>query len=293
MPPLRGCYKIVGMGSAGAVVGTEFSKAGRRPRTYVAYSVVVGVPLLMTVLLAMNPPDITSEGPRLAFLSTQSGLMLPAFALFMASELLLLVLVVALFGGDAIAGEASWGNLRYLLMRPITRGRLFVAKLVVAVVYAWVGVALVTAVGAIAGGIAFGFEGVSVSPFPIFGFEGGLALSASDLVLYLLIATAYVAWMLMSVLAFSFLVGCITDSPAGAVLAGVGMWITMTILDQIESLGSLRNLLPPHYSGNWRWMFTDDRVSPDLWKGSLLTLGYVVVFVAVASWWFRRKDILS
>ena len=178
-------------------------------------------------------------------------------------------------------------------MRPITRGRLFVAKLVVAVVYAWVGVALVTAVGAIAGGIAFGFEGVSVSPFPIFGFEGGLALSAFDLVLYLLIATAYVAWMLMSVLAFSFLVGCITDSPAGAVLAGAGMWITMTILDQIESLGSLRNLLPPHYSGNWRWMFTDDRVSPDLWKGSLLTLGYVVVFVAVASWWFRRKDILS
>jgi ABC-2 type transport system permease protein len=159
------------MATAGAVVGTELYKAGRRLRTYIAFSVVAGVPLLMTALLRLNPPDITSEGPRLAFLSTQSGLMLPAFALFMTSELLLLVIVVALFGGDAIAGEASWGNLRYLLMRPVTRGRLFAAKLAVAVFYAWVGVALVTTVGAVAGGFAFGFEGLCIPGFRIFGFE--------------------------------------------------------------------------------------------------------------------------
>ena len=83
----------------------------------------------------------------------------------MASELLLLVLVVALFGGDAIAGEASWGNLRYLLMRPITalgacssrsswsrwctRGSAWRSS---------------PRSGAIAGGIAFGFEGVSATP---------------------------------------------------------------------------------------------------------------------------------
>jgi ABC-2 type transport system permease protein len=279
--------------STGAVVGAEFFKTGRRLRTYVAYGFVAAIPLLMTVLLKLNPPDITSDGPRLAFLSTQSGFMVPAFALFMTSELLLLVIVVALFGGDAIAGEASWGNLRYLLMRPVTRGRLLAAKLAVAAFYAWVAVALVTTVGTIAGGLAFGFEGISIPGFPVFGFEDGLSLSSANLVLYLSVATVYVAWMLMTVLTFSFLLGCITDSPAGAVLGGAGLWITMTILDEIESLGSVRYALPPHYSGNWRWMFTDDRVSPDLWRGSLLTLAYVVVFVVLASWWFRRKDILS
>ena len=50
------------------------------------------------------------------FLSFLSGLLLPAFALRITSALIL-VIVVALFGGDAIAGEANWGNLRYLLMR--------------------------------------------------------------------------------------------------------------------------------------------------------------------------------
>ena len=193
--------------STGAVVGAEFFKTGRRLRTYVAYGFVAAIPLLMTVLLKLNPPDITSDGPRLAFLSTQSGFMVPAFALFMTSELLLLVIVVALFGGDAIAGEASWGNLRYLLMRPVTRGRLLAAKLAVAAFYAWVAVALVTTVGTIAGGLAFGFEGISIPGFPVFGFENGLSLSSADLVLYLFVATVYVAWMLMTVLTFSFLLG--------------------------------------------------------------------------------------
>ena len=73
----------------------------------------------------------------------------------------------------------------------------------------------------------------------------------------------------------------------------VALWMTWLILDQIEPLGSIRNAFPTHYSGYWVWMFTRDYVSPDLWRGSLLTLGYVVAFTAFAAWWFRRKDILS
>jgi len=36
-----------------------------------------------------------------------------------------------------------------------------------------------------------------------------------------------------------------------------------------------------------------NHVSDDMIRGSLLTLAYVVVFVAIGSWWFRRKDVLS
>ena len=40
----------------------------------------------------------------------------------------LLVVIVALFAGDAIASEASWGNLRAVLTRPVGRGRLLATK---------------------------------------------------------------------------------------------------------------------------------------------------------------------
>lgn len=34
---------------------------------------------------------------------------------------------VAIFAGQAVAGEAEWGSLRYLCARPISRSRLLVA----------------------------------------------------------------------------------------------------------------------------------------------------------------------
>ena len=85
----------------------------------------------------------------------------------------------------------------------------------------------------------------------------------------------------MSIVAVSYMVGCMTDSTGGAIFAGIGLWMTWLILDQIESLGRIRNILPTHYSGDWAFIFTSGTWSNDLWRCALLTLGYVVVFVSV------------
>ena len=124
-----------------AVMRTELVKSLRRTRTYVAYGILVLIPIIMAMAINLNPPDGRGEG-RLLVLASQTGLLLPGFALRVTSAFML-VIVVALFGGDAIAGEASWGNLRYLLMRPIGRGRLVFSKFVVAVFCAWVAVVIV------------------------------------------------------------------------------------------------------------------------------------------------------
>jgi len=105
----------------------------------------------MAVAINLNPPDARGEG-RLLYLASQTGLLLPGFALRVTSAFML-VIVVALFGGDAIAGEASWGNLRYLLMRPVGRGRLVFSKFVVAVFCAWVAVLIVVVTALVVGSI--------------------------------------------------------------------------------------------------------------------------------------------
>jgi ABC-2 type transport system permease protein len=271
-----------------AVLGTEFYKSGRRLRTYVAYAFVALIPIILTIAIKANPPDANGDGGFLLFLGSQSGLLIPAVALRFTGEFLL-VIVVALFAGEAISGEASWGNLRYMLMRPVARGRLFVAKFLVAVLYAWAAVALVVIVGLIAGGIGFGWGPIDYQ----FGFFFNVSLSTTDVLLRLGLATLYVSWVLMSVISFSFLVGCITDSPGGSVLAGVGLWMVWLILDQIESLGAIREWFPTHHSGDWVWIFTRDYFSSNMLRCALLVLGYVVLFTGTAWWWFRRKDILS
>jgi ABC-2 type transport system permease protein len=271
--------------SVRTVVTTELDKQFRRPRTYTAIGLVALIPVIMTIALKANPPD-PGDGGYLLQLASQSGLFVPAAALRFTSEFML-VIVAAIFGGEAIAGEAQWGNLRYLLMRPISRGGLFTGKLIVAVSSAFVGVLMVVLVGLIAGGIAFGLHPIE---FP-FGFFA--SLTTGDVILRLFFAVVFVAWILTSVITFSLMVGCMTDSTGGAVFAGVGLWMTWLILDAIESLGRIRYAFPTHYSGDWVWIFTRDDFSPDLWRGALLTLGYVVVFTGIAAWWFRRKDVLS
>ena len=73
-----------------------------------------------------------------AFLSAvlANGALFPAAALAMVLPLFLPV-AVAVVAGDSIAGEASTGVLRYLLIRPVSRSRLLVAKLLAVVVLSW------------------------------------------------------------------------------------------------------------------------------------------------------------
>jgi ABC-2 type transport system permease protein len=275
-----------------ALLRVESVKALRRLRTYVVFGIVIAIPVIMTIAIKANPPQSARGeggpgGAALRFLSTQSGWVMPASALRLMS-VFLLVIVVAVFGGDAIAGEASWGNLRYLLMRPVARGRLLGAKFLAAVLCAWISVTLVVVTGLVAGAMAFGLHPLNVPVLTQY------SQSNADLLGHLALATVYVAWTLTTVVAFSFLVSTMTDSPTGAVFAGVGLYITSTILDSIESIpGGIRNVLPTHYDGAWIDMFTRNQVSGDMGRGALLPLAYIAVFVAIAAWNFRRKDILS
>jgi len=269
-----------------AVVRTELVKSLRRMRTYVAYGILMLIPVIMAVAIDLNPPAARGEG-RLLYLASQTGLLLPAFALRITSAFLL-VIVVALFGGDAIAGEASWGNLRYMLMRPIGRGRLVVAKFAVAVFCAWVAVVLVVLTGLVVGVIFFGASSIG---FPLSLVVGGQSTGA--ILGHLAIATAYVAWSLTGVVAFSFMVSCMTDAPFGAIFAGVGLYFTSLILDSITSLGSIRYVLPTHYFDSWVDLVTRGTWHSDMWRGMALQLGYVLLFALIGLGWFRRKDILS
>lgn len=273
------------------VVRTEAVKATRRLRTYISFGVVVVIPIVMTIALKLNPPDPGERrggGGLFLLASRYSGLVMPAAALALMSAFLLII-IVAIFGGDAMASDASWGNLRFILMRPVGRVRLLVAKLLVATLLSWAAVLTVVLVALAAGAIAFGWHALDVTRFGITVNHQ----SIGDLLLHIGIATAYVSWMLTGLVAFTFLLSCVTDSPAAATVTGVGLYITSQILDAITPLGSLRYGLPTHYFDSWRDVILVGHATSDMARGALLMIGYVLLFTGVAVWWFRRKDILS
>ncbi len=271
-----------------ATFRTEMAKQSRRLRTYVALGLMVVLPVVMTLAVKFGGRAERAEADSLFSLARRSGLVMPAAALLFMSRFLLAV-VVAIFAGDAVAGEATWGNLRYVLVRPVGRARLLAAKLAVVLVFVVIAIALIVLTGLVAGGLAFGWHRVDVD----FGQFFALHKSPGELLADIALASAYVACGMTSVVAMALMVSTLTDSSNGAIGAGIGLFMTSEILNAIPQLGSLRNVLPTHNLDDWRSLIVRDDSAISLFHGALIQIPYVVAFLAIAFWWFRRKDVLS
>ncbi|MCW2543878.1 MAG: conserved rane protein of unknown function, partial [Frankiales bacterium] len=142
------------------MIGVELRRQAKRRRTVYAFLALFAVPLIvMTALLVDGGPDTGGRQPELVDVASASGLNFALFLLLATSQFLLVV-VVALFAGDAVASEGQWGSLRYLLTRPISRVVLLRTKLVVAALYAGAATLFVPLVSLGLGTIAFGWSPV-------------------------------------------------------------------------------------------------------------------------------------
>jgi ABC-type transport system involved in multi-copper enzyme maturation permease subunit len=267
------------------VIGVEVRRQAKRRRTLWSFLALFAIPVVVLVALLVNGgPDTAGRQPELVDVASSSGL---NFALFMllATSQFLLVVVVSLFAGDSVASEAQWGSLRYLLTRPIPRGRLLRTKLVVATLYATAAVVLVPVASLAMGAIAFGWSAVQTPLAGALGVNTGLSRLA--------LSTGYVVATMSVVIALAFLFSTMTDAPLTAVGGAVVLVVVSEILDQVSALGSLRNGLPTHYWLAWLDLLVDPVDASNMTTGLLQMVPWVVVPLALAFANFRRKDVLS
>ena len=274
-----------------SLVRTEFVKAAVRMRSLVIAALLVGLPTLNVVAINARGRRVNNDnGEGLFRLAQQSGLLIPA-AVLSAMSGFLLVVVAGTLAGDSVASDATWGNLRYVLMRPVPRGRLLVAKAIVAGVLIWTCTVLVALAALVAGIVLFGSHSVVVPALP--GLSGGFVLGTATLLGRVAIATLYVAFGYTALLAIGTLFTTLTDTATAAVGATIGVYIVSEILDSISQLGTIRYGFPTHYMGAWQSMFTDNHYSSDMVVGIVVQLAYLVVFGTAAIIRFRTMDIRS
>jgi ABC-2 type transport system permease protein len=267
------------------VIRVEFRKQLRRLRTYIGFGIVALIPIIFTVSFKANPPKGRGRGNDAFFaLATHSGINIPLAALTAVSAFLLIV-VVSLFAGETIAGEASWGTLRYLLVRPVRRGRLLGSKLLVACVLSLIATLIVSIVALAAGVAAFGWHPVLTPQL--------LLMPQGTAVARLALATLYVTWSMGAYLSFAFMLSAMTDTSFGAVAGGVGLGVVSQILNNISALDNISFVFPTHYLDSWNGLFMQPIQGGDMVRGVILQIPYIVVFLGVAWWWFARKDVVS
>ena len=279
-----------------ALFRTELVKAVRRTRTMIGAGLLIALPALIVWAIHQRPgrPDNPDRAFGLFRLAHQSGLLVPASVLN-ATDGFLLVVMAGLLAGDTVASDASWGNLRYLLLRPVGRLRLLAAKTGVTALLIWASVTLVALSALVAGLLAFGSHPLVVPSFPFGGPGGGpfvgYTLSTSALLLRTVIATAYVAASYTALLGVGVFLSTVIDVPSGAIGAAIGVYIVSQILDGITALGQVRYGFPTHYLDAWQPMFTENRYPHDMAVGMGVQVAWLVVFGTAACVWFARKDI--
>src|ERR1700716_1959187 len=173
---------------------------------------MVGLPALLALVFWLGRGQAGERGaPQDIFaLASESGLNFAAASLE-AMGRFFLVVVVSLFAGEPVAGEANWGTLRYLLVRPVTRPRLLRDKLVVSLLRRPVRTLPRPLAGMAAGAIAFGWGRLQV-PFGSLGTGPALTKLA--------IGAAYEAVSLSAIAALAFMLSTMTSSPAGPGVVG-------------------------------------------------------------------------
>lgn len=257
--------------------------SGRR-RNQAGLAVLAVVPVVIAVAVKVSTPRPGRGGPDFIAMITSNGLFVPLAAL--SAEIgLFLPLAMAMLSGDAVAGEANIGTLRYLLTVPVDRTRLLVVKLASLAIAALWGVLAVVIPGALVGIALFGTGPMTTLSGSQLGF--GTALWR------LVLVTLYVAAGMAALAAVGLFVSTLTEQPIAAAIALMVVTGMMWITDGVDQLAWLHPwLLVDHLMA-----FGDLLRDPVSWSGPLdglaLFAAYAVVFGTLAWARFAGKDITS
>jgi ABC-2 type transport system permease protein len=270
------------------MIQVEWTRQVRRVRTWACIAALAGLPVVFTIAVYLDPPRRFRDINLFTF-ATSSGLNVAIAALLFMTQFFLIV-VVAAFAGETVSGEASWGTLRYLLVRPVSRVRLVLAKMAVAYLLTIIAVLAIVLTGLLAGTIAFGWHNTFVLQRD--QFPPVTIISPTEALGRLALGSAYVALMMLVVVAFGVLLSTITDSIAGAIVGTIVVVFASAVLTGLPGVDSIKPVLPTRYWDEWHQLFTGGSTS-GMYQGVVSAAGWVVVVTAVALWRFQRKDILS
>ena len=267
----------------------ELRKVFGRPRTWLAILLLNALPTLVAVMLAIT--DIAprpGQGP--AFLSAvlANGSLFAVAALAIVLPLFLPI-AVAVVAGDSIAGEAQAGTLRYLLVRPVGRTRLLVAKLAATAAFVLVAVVSVATVGFLVGRLLLGDQPLAQAMVSVSGTE----LSPGQIVWRTVLAIAFIAFSMLGVAAMAVFLSTVTDSPLAASLGAMAFLIGSSVLLTVDAARPLQPYLPTRYWLSFVDLFRDPILASNLQRGVGLQALYVVVLLGAAWANFTTKDVTS
>ncbi|HET8615197.1 MAG TPA: ABC transporter permease subunit [Actinomycetales bacterium] len=271
-----------GAAALARLVRSELRLVLLRRRNVAMLAVLACGPLLIGI--AVRVAGQSSGGPAFLGQITENGLFLVFTSLTVALPLFL-PLTIAVVSGESVAGEASTGTLRNLLVVPVGRTRLLVVKLVSVLVFGLVATLVVWASAVVVG--------LALFPRGDMLLLSGTSVGLAEGFWRALLVALYVAAMLAGLGAIGVFVSTLTEVPMGAMAATA----VLTILTQIVgTVPQVRVVWPYLFTNPW-FAYGDLLRTPvaghAMLVGLLTQALYVAVFGSLAWARLSSKDVSS
>ncbi len=271
------------------MIRVELAKLFRRRRTWVSVSLLCLLPIVVAMFIAGT--DIApgpGEGNAFLQLVLNRGALYPAAALAMIVPFFLPIAVTVL-AGDSVAGEATGGTLRYLLICPVGRTRLLVAKLVAVNVLVLMSVVLVVITSLVTGLLLFG-AGTQASTSPALS---AVDFTPAEIVIRTLGSLVFITVSMLGVAAIAVFLSTMVDSPLGATLGALAVLVASELLVTLRAARAISPYLPTRYWLAWVDLFREPILWRDVSRGLGIQAAYMLVFLLAAWANFMTKDVTS
>jgi len=272
------------------VVSTRFLRSelgmvfGRR-RNLAILAVLAGIPIVIAIAIKVTAPvNDGRDGPPFLFSITANGIFVALTALTVVLPLFL-PLAVAVVAGESVAGEASLGTLRYLLVVPVSRPRLLAVKYAGALAYCLAAAFIVAVVGTLMGALLFPIGPVTLLSGTQVSYGAGLAR--------LLLVALYIAAMMAGLAAIGLFVSTLTESAIAAMATTAVLAVLSQVLNQVPQLDWLAPWLFSHYWLDYGDLLRDPIATGAVTKGLAATAAYVLIFGSLAWSRITTKDVSS
>jgi ABC-2 type transport system permease protein len=278
-----------------SVFGNEVIKTALKWRTYIGFiAIAVLVPVVELAILWEGGAGYRSltrglEQDFLMFGNLFNG--------YFVTQILMNALwvhvpfLISLVAGDQLAGEATAGTFRLLLIRPVSRSAILAAKYGTTLLYTAV---LVIFIAVLSLGLGLALFGAGDLLVPLPG-RMLVIIQAADVPLRFLLGFALAIVSMWCVASLAFLFSSFVENAIGPIVGTMAVIIVFLIVSNlpVDAFEGVRPWLFTTYLTVWQQAFDQ----PVLWGEIGLSVAklcaFSVGFYLIAWYIFVRKDILS
>lgn len=277
------------------LIKLEWIKTFFKWRTYIGFAAILILMPLLYIGLKLDEGRFLTASSSYNMLEQNFFIMGNLVNGFFTSHLVMYSLMVhipffiILVAGDQVAGEATAGTLRMILIRPPSRLQLFSAKIAISLIYT---ILIVLCLAVLSLGLGILFFGTG--DLLVRG-EGVIILPGKQAICRFFLAYP-LAMLSMSVVAsLSLLLSVLVENAIGPIIGTMAIIVISLIISEtpISLFESVRPFLFTSYSDVWQKVFLIPIPLNDILFSIIVLLGYMILFLVTASCIFYRRDILS